>query len=629
MHFRGNHVLKIARTISLVAILISPSFLWRVPECEAQNKLAPADYDYYSLALTSISNSATDASKLPDIPQRVNLLLYAAKILAPSQHDEALRLLDVALGDLKQWGSVDKVSWFQRHTAATLRNEVLAVYAVLAPEKVTALQKDPQAEVESTTSNSQATSSKNDDWLTQFRDRRTIADQAARIALSLIDTDPEKASGLVLQSLQGGTVSNVLFEIVQKLIQNGNRPFLNKLEMAIGKVLAANVTLDPFSLANASVLVLADKDMHAAARSVFVCFFMRSLQAWSNLVTDPSGNGRIDTSYIRAVFTMASLNVRPIILQYSPEQLLMFEQVLDRVAPLVPTETRSRLQAFQPETFSDPRDRLGDILKDPAPAKRDLRLVRLVSDLLRNESGDFQKHLDLASDAISGFSDPDAKSAYTDLLTITRIDAFVKQKKFIEAQQLAGSISSEETRAWALLALSRVAANSDRVLGFELISNALKALDKASPSPRKVELALIATAMLAKSDPQRAFDTLSAASRYANSSASKVEPPTKPPVAFGLQATIGEAHTKLGVFPESLGELKIDPSLSALATTDWFRADQVVNDIREPFLRLQLKLQFAGAVLAQESKPKRKEAAPKTSVKDKLSSLRDQNENLR
>jgi len=109
---------------------------------------------------------------------------------------------------------------------------------------------------------------------------------------------------------------------------------------------------------------------------------------------------------------------------------------------------------------------------------------------------------------------------------------------------------------------------------------------------------------------------LSAASRYANSSPSKVDPPTKPPVAFGLEAKIGEASTRLGVFPESLGELKIDRSLSVLALKDWFRVDQIVNDIREPSLRLQLKLQMAEGVLAKELKPKKKEAAPKPSVKN-------------
>lgn len=198
-------------------------------------------------------------------------------------------------------------------------------------------------------------------------------------------------------------------------------------------------------------------------------------------------------------------------------------------------------------------------------------------------------------------------------MTITRINAFVKQRKFIEAQQLAASIPPEETRAWALLALSTVAAKADRVLGFELISNALKALDKASPSPHKVQLALMASAMLAKNDRQRAFETFATASRYANSSPSNVDPPKKPAVAFGLEVKIAEAQTRLGIFPESMSELKIDPSLSVLATADWFRADSIVNDIRDTALKIQLKLQFADAVLVEQSKL-RKKASSKPSL---------------
>jgi hypothetical protein len=607
--------MRIARTFALLAILISSGLFWRLPDCGAQNRIARAEYDYYSLALTSISSSAAEASKLPEIPQRVNLLIQAVELLPAAQHDEAVRLLDIALHDVQAWGSADKAGWRQRHTAATLRNEILAVYARVDPEKTEALQKEFEADAKSTKATSSQTSLKSKSWSTQFNDQMAVADQPAKIALSLVDTDPDNTVRLVVQSLQGGTVSSVLFDIVQNLIQSGNRAVLNKVEFGIGQALAANVTLDPFSLANASVLVLSDKEMPPAARGAFVSFLMRSVQAQSKLIRDASGNG-IDASYISAVFNLVSLNTRPVISQYLPEQLVMFELLLDQVAPLVSASTRSRLQAFQPELFSDPRDRLDDILKDPNPDKRDLRLVRVVAELLRSESGELQTNLDLASEAIAGFTDPDGKSAYTDLLTITRIQLFVKQQKFIEAQQLAGSISSEETRAWALLALSEVAAKSDRVLGFELISNALKALDKASPSPHKVELALTATAMLAKNDPQRAFDTFSTASKYANSSAAKVDPPTKPAFAFGLKATIGDAQTKLGVFPESLAELKINPSLAVLGTTDWFRADHIVNDFHEPSLRLQLKLQLAGAVLAQESKPRRKEPTPKKSARN-------------
>lgn len=597
----------------MVTILISPGLLWRVRECEGQNKIAPSEYDYYSLAITSVLNSGAEASKLPDVPQRVRLLIKAAKILPASEHDEAVRLLEIALRHVKGWGAEDKASWRQRDTAATLRSEVLAVYAVLDSEKAVALQNEFQEEAKSTSKSSRTASSGKNDWFTQFSDQRTIADQSAKIALSLVDADPEKARVLVVQSLEGGIVSGILFEIVQKLIQRGNRPFLNNLEIAIGKALAANATLDPSSLAYASSLIQADEDMSTPVRNDIVSFLMRSVQAQSDLARD-AGSGKIDSSYARAVFTMASLNVRPIIMKYSPDRLVIFEQVLDQIAPLVSPETRSRLQAFQPETFSDPRERLNDILKDPAAGKRDLRLVRLIADLLRNDSDGIQKNFDLAADAISGFTDMEAKAAYTDLLTITRIHTLVKQKKFIEAQELASLISGIETRAWALLALSTVAAKTDRVLGFELISNALKALDKASPSPHKVELALIATGMLANSDPRRAFETLSAASSYANSSPSKIDPPTKPPFAFGLEAKIGEASTRLGVFPESLGELKIDRSLSALAIKDWFRADQIVSEIREPSLKLQLKLQMAEAVLAKKLKPKKKEAAAKPST---------------
>jgi hypothetical protein len=228
---------------------------------------------------------------------------------------------------------------------------------------------------------------------------------------------------------------------------------------------------------------------------------------------------------------------------------------------------------------------------------------------LRNESADSEKTFDLAGDAINGFSEPDAKSAFTDLLTITRVNALVKQKKIIEAQELAGSISTEETRAWALLAVATAATKDDKVLGFESITKALKALDAATPSPYKVELALLATAMLLKNDSRRAFETLAIAAKYANSSKDSAR--TKPPFAFGLETAIGEMQTRLGVVPLSLSEVRIDPTLSGLATTDWFRADQIVGDIREPSVRLLLKLEFAGAVLAKELKSRQSKAVPK------------------
>ncbi|MGH9928031.1 MAG: hypothetical protein ACREA9_02260 [Pyrinomonadaceae bacterium] len=597
---------------ALLCILSSLGFPGLLQDCEAQKKSpASSEYDYYSLAISSISNSAAEASKLPDIPERVKLLIYVATLLPASEHKGAIRLLEVALNDLKEWFSQEKTTGVQRHEALTLRNQVLAAYARLDAEKAAALQKEYSFETE-TKKGSGEFSLKQNDWLAQLIKRRTIADQPAQMAFALLDTDPERAVQLAARSLQEGIVSDVLCNFVKTLMKSRNRTLLNRFENAAGEIITQNLTLDPFSLPCAAEIVQSDRDMPAAARSQFVGFFMRSLRNVSNVLREPG----IDAGYIRAVFTNFTLNVRPVILKDAPEQLLAFDVLLDQVAPLVSEKVRTNLQAFQPEKFAEPRDRLAEILKDPNPERRDIRLVRHVSELLRREGADAQENFDLAADAIGGFSDPDVKSAYTDRLAITRIAALVKQRKFIEAQQLAGSLSSEETRAWALLALSAVAAKVDKVLGFELISNALKALDTASPSPHKVELALMAAAMLAKNDPQRAFDTFLVASKYANSSAAKVDPPAKPPVAFGLEVAIGEAHTKLGVYPETLGEVEIDPSLSALSIIDWFRAESILSNIREPSLRLRLSLQFAGAVLAQDSNSRRKQTTPKPSVKN-------------
>ena len=586
------------------AILISLIICWPGSLGKAQKKIPAADDDYYALAITSITEITGEASKLSDIPQRAKVLIEAAKVLQPAKREESIRLLELVLRDLKEWGSADDASWRQRNMAASLRNEALAVYALVDAEKALVRQKELKSLEESSVGNStSALNLKSGSWRAFFNDKQTAADQLVKVALPLIETEPDRALTLVVQSVQGGTVSGALFEIVDKLIKNGNRVLLDRLETNISQALATTVTLDPYSLSSAGVLGL-DKDMPQAAKNGFASFFMRSLQAWAMVVKEPG----IDMYYIIGGFNAFSDPIRHLISQSAPDQLLEFDLLLDQMAAFVPEKKRDLIKRVQPETLSDPKERLNDILSDQDARRRDLRLNRLVAELLRNESEDSAKRLDLAGDAINGFTDPDAKSAYTDLLTITRVNALVKQKKMIEAQQLAGLLSSEETRAWALLAVATEAAKVDRILGFESISKALKALDAASPSPYKTQFALLAAAMLVKDDSRRAFETLVAAAKYANSS--KDTSRTKPPFAFGLEAKIGEIETRLGVVPLNLSEVRIDPTLSGLATTDWFRADQIVRDIREPSLRLPLRLEFAGAVLAKELKSRKSQTVP-------------------
>jgi hypothetical protein len=147
-----------------------------------------------------------------------------------------------------------------------------------------------------------------------------------------------------------------------------------------------------------------------------------------------------------------------------------------------------------------------------------------------------------------------------------------------------------------MLALA-VAAKKDKGLTFELTGDAIKALDAASPSPAKVVLALMGAALMAEDTPQRAFELLSSAAKYANSSKDSSEN-IDVASAIGLTASIGNLSVILAREPSSLADLKIDPRLAPLGKTDWFRSQQLADSFTDQALRLRLKLQFAAGVLA-------------------------------
>ena len=65
--------------------------------------------------------------------------------------------------------------------------------------------------------------------------------------------------------------------------------------------------------------------------------------------------------------------------------------------------------------------------------------------------------------------------------------------------------------------------------------------------------------MLAKANSQ-AFRHIAPAG-YRKFLAARVDPPTKSAVAFGLEATIGDARMTLGVFTHALDEVQLDPAI--------------------------------------------------------------------
>jgi hypothetical protein len=595
-------------------------FSLALPERCVGQSVSPPDFDYESLAIDSILSVADEAAKLPDIEQKVTLLISAAKILPASRRDDAIRLLDIALSKLKDWEASEKARWGRRYKAATLRTEVLSAYAKFDTKKALVLQKESTSKADSSTSESDGTSRplKNQDWSGDMLERYQRASETVKIALSIMDTDFERASSLIVQSVKGGVVSGEIFNAFQRIKQPGDRARLNKLEFGIGETLAQTFTFDPTSLQIAPILVLSDRDMPPAARNGVILFFMNSLRAWVNLVKDESARSGLDPSDVGSTFFSFFRSVRPAIAQYSPpEDISTFDLLLDQVSPLVPAQTKIRLQMTAPETISNPRDRLADIIKESNTRRRDVRLMRLVFDSTRDGAPDeLLNGLELASDAVSHISDEKLKATLNDFVVITRVNLLVKEKKFADAQHLAESIPTTEARVWTLLALSSVIHKEDGARALDLVRDAIKTLDGASPSARKVELALLAVAMLAKDDPLRALEMLSVAARYANSKLSKVEIPNEDIVhAINVDVSVGNMRTILSRAPESLAGIETAPSLSLLGEAKyWFQSQQIADDFHETELRLLLKLKFAGGILAHNLKQK-KDAAQKPVLK--------------
>ncbi len=95
----------------------------------------------------------------------------------------------------------------------------------------------------------------------------------------------------------------------------------------------------------ASTVGLVDKDMPQAAKNSFASFLMRSLQAWAMVVKEPG----VDRYYVIDGYRAFSGNIRYLISQYAPDQLLEFDMLLDETTSLVPEKMRSLVQSLPPE----------------------------------------------------------------------------------------------------------------------------------------------------------------------------------------------------------------------------------------------------------------------------------------
>jgi len=252
------------------------------------------DYDYRSLAVQSILTSAQEAQKISNIEERISLVITAANLLPTSQRREAVALLERSLQDVKDSNATAKI-------AQRLNNELLVAYARLDPDKALALQNADRNEEPASDGHKYLRAGGK--WSAEILAQRGPAEQAAGLALSIIDAEPERAFSLAVQSVTGGIVSNSVNAIFDKLKQKQDRAFLDRLQMAVAQQLSTTSTFDFFSLGYAAAL-LDDDRMPAPAKRGITRFLMNSIEIWVALVKGDDGRGGLDPAYVSSSFTL-------------------------------------------------------------------------------------------------------------------------------------------------------------------------------------------------------------------------------------------------------------------------------------------------------------------------------------
>lgn len=557
----------------------------------ARQKPKPTDYDYKALALDSVRDAAQQAKKLTEIKYKIRFLVEASALLSGPNKREAIDLLDVALADLKEWEAASDAPSDRRFIASYLRDLILAQYLKIDNESATKLVAEEKRSLSDPDSKPLKS---NSSWSTTLLERQSNADRIMAVAIAILESDPERATSLLAQSVQQGIVPWQMGEAFQRL--RANRPLLLSTQERIAMSLRSTVALDHQSVFVAASLGW-DPDMSTSIRATFMQFLLRSLEAWVNLAHAATTDGGLDPSHLDYMFQTFTNSARPVISQHAPDQLGRFDLLLEQVAPQVSPRIRDMVSSNAFVELPDPKDRLTEIKRETNPDKRDFRLLRLVLALLRGD--DSQDRESLLAEAIQVVTDHKLKDTLGDGVSLDRVQRLTKEQKINEAAKAAERVTNNELRAWALIALSSVVVASDRYLAASFVNTAIRTLDVSPATPRKVEVALLAAAVTSQQDPTRSFEIVSLVPKYANAIEESTD--SKRNRFSGLldEVSIGTLKIQPSSPPNDLSEIQFDPAIRHLAKRDWFGLQKIADGIEDKVLRLSFKLALAKGTLLE------------------------------
>lgn len=458
-----------------------------------------------------------EAAKLKDPVESIQFQLEAARLLAREHPEDALRVLNLALNEVREcpasWKSKEKQD--KSFQLLSLRGDILSLYTkVDRPQADKLLKALPDCSVaeKDTRKSEQPDGSAN--W-----DARHRADELVKVGVSKLDQSPAEAVSVILASVSGtGEISEEMAGAVKKLRDAGSDQAAGDIEAGLVKIVSTQTSLDAFDHEAVAALLAADPRMSPAARQVLGDYLIRGLKGFVAAIKESQVGGRplqLDYDNLGYLYCAYLRSIRRVLEKNLPGKSEYVNTALQQIADVLP-EKWLDLASQIPVRLS-PEQASRELERTLEMTNAEARDSRLATFSLRALAGYFMKErgLELAAPAIEAIRNSELRAILEDYFLMAEVRAKIEEENGASAQEKARAIANPLWRAWTLMAVGYALTKqpSDAV---QLFESAAQTLEKSPQTPRRAEVAFKLADLWSERDPPRAFEVLSRAIEYAN-----------------------------------------------------------------------------------------------------------------
>jgi hypothetical protein len=581
---------------------------WVSPATARQaQKVSPADNSPRILlgerAAELALSVGQEAVSIKDVVEAIQIQLEATRLLAREHPGDALRVLNLALAEVKDcpasWKSKEKRD--KSFQLLSLRGDVLSLYAKVDRQKADKLLKAlPDCSVKEKESRKDEQPGGSVDW-----DARHRADELVKVGTARLAQNQAAGVRIILSGVSGtGKVSRELPETISKLREGRNDQVANEIEDGLAKILTSQTSSDAFDHQEVATLIASDPRMSPAVRDALVGYLLRGLEGFVAAIKEAQVSGQplqVDSDNLGYLYGEYFRRIRRVVERYAPDKLEYVDSALPQIAAALPEKwVDSVIWTPLRRTPEQASRELGRALEMTDTGRRDARLTAFTLHAL---GGFFTKErrLDLAASAMSAVHDFELRGVLKDYFLMTETGVKLEEENGASAMEKAGAITNPAWRAWALMAVG-YALTKQPGDSVQLYESAAQTLEKCPPALRRVELAFTLAQLWSERDPLRAFEVLTRAVEYAN----QINKPDTNPLVEKYRlsmfhAAIGKLYIQPAYEPEDAGDVPLGDGVKKLAQLDWAQTEYLSRKIQERPLRLRFQLKMCEAGLQPQA----------------------------